>query len=147
GPATVLAACRFTLPLQVLAPLALEDDVLALSILNPTGAVLAGDRLTIELCAEPGAHALVTTPSATRVCRSEGALATQEVDLCLGAGAIVEWLPDHTIPYPGAAYRQRIRARVGAGATLILVDAFAAGRVARGECWRFSCLESVLTIV
>ena len=39
GAATVLAGCRFTLPLQVLAPLALDDPAAVVSILNPTGGV------------------------------------------------------------------------------------------------------------
>jgi urease accessory protein len=146
GTATVLAGCRSTLPLQVLAPLALGGDALVLSVLNPTGGVLGGDRLAIEVVVEAGAHALVTTPSATKVHRTDGAVAEQTVDLAVGPGAVLEWLPDHTIPHPGAAYRQRLRAHVAAGATLIVADAFAVGRVARDERWCFARLESALTV-
>ena len=146
GGATVLAGCRFTLPLQVLTPLALDDASLVVSILNPTGSVLGGDRLRIDVHAAAGARMLLTTPSATRVCRTEGPPATQDVDLVVEKGAALEWVPDHTIPFAGAAYRQRLRARVGPGATLIVVDAFAAGRVASGEAWRFRRLESTITI-
>jgi urease accessory protein len=115
-------------------------------MLNPTGSVLGGDHLSIDARVEAGAHALLTTPSATRIHRTDGAIAVQDVTLSLAPGAVMEWVPDHTIPYAGSAYRQRIRARVGAGATLILVDAFAAGRVARGERWRFARLESALHV-
>jgi len=144
--ATVLAGCRFTLPLQVLVPLALDGDALVVSMLNPTGAVLGGDRLAIDVHAARGAHGLLTTPSATKVYRSDGPIAVQDVRLELAPDAVIEWVPDHTIPFAGAAYRQRLCARVGAGGTLIVVDAFAAGRVARGECWRFRQLESALSI-
>jgi urease accessory protein len=146
GAATVLAACRFTLPLQVLAPLALDGAGAVVSILNPTGSVLGGDHLRIDVRAEAGAHALLTTPSATRVHRTDGPAAVQEVSLTLAPGAVMEWVPDHTIPYAGSAYRQTIRAHVGPGASLILLDAFAAGRVARGERWKFRELESALTV-
>jgi urease accessory protein len=146
GAATVLAGCRFTLPLQVLAPLALGDDVLVVSMLNPTGAVLAGDRLRIDVRAAAGARVLLTTPSATKVHRSDGPMATQDVDLVIEEGATVEWIPDHTIPFAGAAYRQRLHAHVGPGASLIVADAFAAGRVARCERWRFRHLDSALLI-
>jgi urease accessory protein len=88
----------------------------------------------------------VTTPSATRVYRASGAPAVQEVRLRLGAGAALEWVPDHTIPFPGSALRQSIDVELGARARLVLVDAFAAGRVARGEVWRFALLESALRI-
>ena len=146
GAATVLASCRFTLPLQVLAPLALDGPALVVSMLNPTGSVLGGDHLCIDARAEPGAHALLTTPSATRVHRSDGPVAVQEVELAVAAGAVMEWVPDHTIPHAGAAYRQRLRAHVAADATLLVVDAFATGRVARGEQFRFRTLESTLTV-
>ena len=146
GPATVLAGCRFTLPLQVLAPLALGGAGAVVSMLNPTGSVLGGDHLRIDVRVETGAHALLTTPSATRVHRTDGPAAVQEVSLRVAPGAVMEWVPDHTIPYAGSAYRQSIRAHVGPGASLILLDAFAAGRVARGERWRFRVLESGLTI-
>ena len=146
GVATVLAGARCTLPLQVLTPLALDGDALVVSVLNPTGCVLGGDRLAIDVTAGPDAHVLLTTPSATKVHRADGAAAEQTVDLDVGPGAILEWLPDHTIPHTGAAYRQRLRARVGAGATLLIADAFAVGRVARDERWRFALLDSALVV-
>ena len=142
----MLAGCRFTLPLQVLVPLALDGPSLVVSMLNPTGSLLGGDHLRIEARAEPGAHALLTTPSATRVHLSPGPAAVQEVRLAVGARAVLEWVPDHTIPHAGSAYRQSLRAHVAADATLIVVDAFAAGRVARGEQFRFRILESALGI-
>ena len=88
GPATVLAGCRFTLPLQVLAPLALDGPSLVVSMLNPTGSVLGGDHLRIDARAEPGAHAVLTTPSATRVHRTDGPVAVQQVDLAVAPGAV-----------------------------------------------------------
>jgi urease accessory protein len=107
---------------------------------------VGGDRLVIEVEAGPGAHACLTTPSATRVYRTEGEPAVQDVSLRLGPGAVVEWVPDHTIPFAGSAFRQSIHARIGEGARLILVDAFAAGRVVRGEAWGFDHLESALLV-
>jgi len=146
GPATVLAACRFTLPLQVLAPVALDDAACVVSLLNPTGGVVGGDRLAIEVEVGPGAHACLTTPSATRIYRTAGAVAEQHTRLVLAAGAVAEWVPDHTIPSAGAALRQSLTVEAGPGARLIAIDAFAAGRVARGEAWRFARLDSTLTV-
>jgi urease accessory protein len=146
GAGTVLAASRSVLPLQVLAPLALDDVATVVSMLNPTGGVLGGDRLTVDVDVGSGAHACLTTPSATRVYRAAAGPAEQTVRLTLGAGASLEWVPDHTIPFAGAALRQSIEAEVGEGASLILVDAWAAGRIARGEAWRFARIESAITI-
>jgi urease accessory protein len=145
GAATVLAGSRFTLPLQVMAPVALDDAACVVSLLNPTGGVVGGDRLTIDVEVGPGAHACLTTPSATRIYRTAGEPAVQRVRLVLAPGAIAEWVPDHAIPSAGAALRQSLEVEVGAGATLLAIDAFAAGRVARGEAWQFARLDSALT--
>jgi urease accessory protein len=142
----VLAGCRSTLPLQVLAPLALDDPAAVVSLLNPTGGVLGGDRLSIDVAVDAGAHACLTTPSATRVYRSAGPPAVQSVRLTLGPGAVAEWVPEHTIPSAGAALGQDTTVEVAQGATLVWVEAWAAGRVARGEAWRFARLESALSV-
>ena len=146
GPATVVAGCRFTLPLQVLAPVALDDPAAVVSMLNPTGGLVGGDRLAIDVRAGAAAHAVLTTPSATRVYRAEGPPTVQTVRLSIGPRAIVEWVPDHTIPFAGSALRQTIDVELDETAGLILVDAFAAGRVAVGEAWRFALLESAISV-
>jgi urease accessory protein len=146
GARSVLARARFTLPLQVLSPVALDDSAAVISILNPTGGLLGGDRLAIDVTVGAAAHACFTTPSATKVYRAMGEPAAQDVTLRLEAGAVCEWVPDHTIPFAGSALRQRITVEVGDGACLILVDAFAAGRVGRGEAWAFRLLDSAITV-
>jgi urease accessory protein len=146
GPATVLARARSTLPLQVLAPIALDDPAAIVSILNPTGGLVGGDRLVIDVEVGAAAHACLTTPSATKVYRAAAEPARQDVSLRLDAGAVCEWVPEHTIPFPGSALRQQITVDVGDGATLILVDAFAAGRVSRGEAWGFRLLDGAIVV-
>ncbi|MBI1736262.1 MAG: urease accessory protein UreD [Candidatus Rokubacteria bacterium] len=146
GDRTVLAHSAYTLPLQVMAPVALDDAAAIVAILNPTGGLVGGDRLTIDVAAGGGAHALLTTPSATKVYRSAGDVAEQRVRMTVGPGALVEWVPDHTIPFAGSAFRQAIDVEIAPAGRLVLVDAFAAGRVARGESWRFAHLESALAV-
>lgn len=134
------------MPLQVLAPVRLPDPAVVVSILNPTGGLLGGDRLSIEVAVGRGAHACLTTPSATRISRTNGPVAEQNVRLAIGPGGCLEWLPDHTIPSAGSAFRQRIEVDLAPDARLILADGFAAGRVARGEAWRFARLESAISV-
>ena len=134
------------LPLQVLAPMALDGPAAIVSMLNPTGGLVGGDRLDITVDVGEHAHACLVTPSATKVYRTTGDPAEQHVHLDVGAGALCEWIPDHTIPFPGSALRQALVAELATDAALIVVDAFAAGRVARGETWEFSQLESTVSI-
>jgi urease accessory protein len=146
GERSILAHGASRVPLQILAPVRLDDPAAVVSMLNPTGGVLGGDRLAIDVSVGCGAHACLTTPSATRVYRTSGPTAEQDVRLRVEAGGALEWLPDHTVPSAGAAFRQRIDVDLAPDARLILVDAFAAGRVARGEAWTFARLESAITI-
>jgi urease accessory protein len=143
----VLTARRFTLPLQALEPMDLDGDgVATLLLLNPTGGLLAGDRLETDIVLGPGSRVCLSTPSATRIYRSPGPAAVQRVTLDVGRGAALEWLPDHLIPSPGARLRQTTEIRLGADATLLHLDAWATGRAARAEAWGFDLLDSSLLV-
>jgi urease accessory protein len=143
----VLTARRFTLPLQALEPMDLDGDgVVTLLLLNPTGGLLAGDRLETDIVLGARSRVCLSTPSATRVYRSPGPVAVQRVTMDVGPGATLEWLPDHLIPSPGARLRQTAEIRLGADATLLYLDAWATGRAARGETWGFDLLDSSLVV-
>jgi urease accessory protein len=143
----VLTGRRFALPLQALEPMDLVGDGSAtLLLLNPTGGVLGGDRLETEVSLGPASHVCLSTPSATRVYRSSEHPAVQRVSIALGAGATLEWLPDHLIPSPGARLRQATEVTMAPAATLLYLDSWAAGRAARGEAWGFDLLDSSLLV-
>ncbi|MBI1845432.1 MAG: urease accessory protein UreD, partial [Candidatus Rokubacteria bacterium] len=126
--------------------LALADPAAIVSILNPTGGLLGGDRLEIDVTVGARAHACLTTPSATKVYRTGGVPAGQRATVRVGCDGILEWIPDHTIPFAGAAVRQSLEVELAAGARAVVVDAWAAGRVARGEAWRFALVDSALAV-
>src|SRR5262249_12508789 len=146
GSESILAGCGSACRPQTLAPVALGAPAAVVSILNPTGGLVGGDRLSIEVEATAGAHAVLTTPSATRVYRTDGAAAIQSVRISIGPQAAVEWVPDHTIPFAGSAFRQTLDVEMNESARLILVDAFSAGRVGRGEAWQFALLDSAVSV-
>jgi urease accessory protein len=91
-------------------------------------------------------HVLISSPSANRVYRTEGKRSEQIVTITVGAGAILEWFPEHTIPFAGSRFRQTLRAKLDPGATLLLWDAIASGRMARDERWAFTDLENEIRI-
>jgi urease accessory protein len=148
GGRTVLTDRQFTLPLQALEPIPLDGDgSLLLTLLNPTGGLVGGDHLETEVLVGTGAHLCLTTVSATKVYRTAGPPAVQNTVLSLDAGAIVEYLPDHVIPYPGAALSQSLSISLASESVAIISESLAVGRLARGERWRFSSIESSIRVM
>ena len=147
GGRTVLVERRFRLPLQALEPMELDDSGgLALMLLNPTGGLLGGDVLDTQVSLGPGSRVCLTTPSATRVYRTAGAAAVQRFSATVGDHAVLEYVPDHLIPSPGARLVQTTDITLAPGAAAILVDAWATGRIARDEAWRFAELDLGLIV-
>jgi len=143
----VLVRRRFTVPLQVLEPMDLDGRGAAtLMLLNPTGGIVGGDVLETRVTVGAGADVCLTTPAATRVYRSAGLPAVQRFTATVGEGARLAYVPDHLIPSPGARLRQTTEIALEPHATLLLADAWAVGRVARGERWQFDELDLALAI-
>ncbi|MGC4099356.1 MAG: urease accessory protein UreD [Nitrospira sp.] len=144
---TVIAHSYFTTPWKLLPPIYLDDTGAAYTLLvNPSGGLVGGDYLTIDMSLDRDAHVLISAPSANRVYRTEGKASEQHVNITVGSGAILEWLPEHTIPFAGSRYRQTLHVQLDPGATIILWDAIASGRIARGERWAFTELENEIQI-
>ena len=92
-----------------------------------------GDRCRIDIDCGPGTAVHVTTQAATNVYRAERNFATQLVNLRVGPGAILEYLPEPVVPYRGSRFFQRTSVTVHPDSTAILGEVLLAGRVARGE--------------
>jgi urease accessory protein UreH len=142
GDATILRRCRYTLPLQVLAPFTLDDGTSYLLLLNPTGGILGGDHLRTDVTLEDGARVCLSTPSATRLYRSSGAFAEMQTLLRIGRNATLEYLPDHIIPHSGSSLRQSLRIEMDEGSRGVFFESFSAGRIALKETWQFRDYDS-----
>ena len=148
GGRTILAHSRCCSPWHFSPPIQLDDSPCTYTpLVNPSGGLVGGDRLSVRATLGPDTHVLFSTPSANRVYRSLGETVLQTVELNVGSGAILEWIPDVTIPYAGSRFRQVIHVTLAPGATVLLWDAIASGRVARGERWAFTSLENEIKIV
>jgi len=144
---TVITRSYCTTPWHLLPPIYLDETGSAYTLLvNPSGGLVGGDGLSIDMNLDRDAHVLISSPSANRVYRSEGKLSEQIITLTVGPGAILEWLPEHTIPFAGSRFRQSIHATLASGATIVLWDALASGRMARDERWAFTDLENEIHI-
>jgi urease accessory protein len=90
---TVLAHKRHFGPLTVQRPFYPEGGPCHIYLLHPPGGVVGGDRLEIAVEVGEGAHALITTPGATKFYRSAGPRAHQIQHLSVAGGGVLEWFP------------------------------------------------------
>ena len=127
GDGRTVARDRHDGPLRVLRALYPEGGVCHSVLVHPPGGVVGGDELAIEITLEAGAHALVTTPGATRFYRSAGATATQTLRIVAAAASRFEWLPLETIAYSGCEATNALRFELAPGAEMIGWDVTALG--------------------
>ena len=147
GLRTILTRSSCSSPWHHFPPSYLDDSGCACTwLVNPSGGLVGGDHVSVEAQLHAGTHVLMTSPSANRVYRSLSEPVLQEVRLSVGPNARLEWLPEVTIPFAGSRFRQSIHVDLAPGATVVLWDAMASGRVAMRERWAFASLENEICI-
>ena len=119
-------------PLVVQRPFYPEGDPCHVYLVHPPGGVVGGDELRIDVQVDAGAHALITTPAATKFYRCEGRHSSQTQEL-RAAGAMLEWLPQENIFYRGADVRTATRVHVDSDSRFIGWEIGCLGLPARRE--------------
>ena len=136
GRARTVLHDRHDGPLRVLASLYPEGPAVCHSVLvHPPGGLVGGDALEIAITIEARAHALITTPGATRFYRSAGDRAVQRLRAALAPDARLEWLPLETIAYSGCIAENRMRFELAPGAEMIGWELLALGLPASGQAF------------
>lgn len=147
GERTVLVERRHEGPLVVQKPLYPEGSGVCHSILvHAPGGIAGGDALTVNLALEPGARALITTPSATKWYKADGRLARQAGHFQVAAGAVLEWLPLEAIIFNEADAAIEAEVALEDGAGFAGWEITCLGRRASGEAFRQGSLRQSLEI-
>jgi len=121
-------------PLRVQKPLYPEGgEVCHAIVVHPPGGVVGGDELAIEVRADAGAHALLTTPGAAKWYKANGRIARQQVTIAAAERAGVEWLPQEAIFFDAAQVELEHEVELAPDATYIGWDILCFGRTAAGE--------------
>ncbi|WP_016951434.1 urease accessory protein UreD [Anabaena sp. PCC 7108] len=102
-------------------------------ILHTAGGIVGSDRLSSEIHLEKNSQALITTAAAGKVYRSNGLPARQTVEVEIDANACLEYLPQETILFNGAVYRQDLKVKLDTNSSFIGWEITRLGRSARGE--------------
>ena len=129
---TVLVERHHNGPLIVQRPFYPEGDPCHVYLVHPPGGVVGGDELRVNAQVDVGAHALITTPAATKFYRCEHRHSSQTQELH-ATGATLEWLPQENIFYRGADVRTATRVHVDSDSRFVGWEINCLGLPARGE--------------
>lgn len=124
------------LPLYIFHPLYIDAGWPGMAFIYALQAgegLVQGDRYRLDLDCAPNTAVHFTTQAATKIYRMEDNFASQIVNLTVGAGAFVEYLPDPVIPFRNSRFYQRVLITADPDASVIFGETLLPGRVARGE--------------
>lgn len=136
GGTTRICRERQRAPLHFYRPIYLDSarpDMAYIFMLQSGDGIVQGDRYRVDIECAPGGAAHITTQAATNVFAARENFATQLVNLNVGAGALLEYLPDPVVPFRGSRFFQRTCLTIDREATAILGETLLPGRVAHGE--------------
>ena len=115
-------------------------------VMHSTAGLFGGDRLDARIHVEAGARALVISQSATKIHPSGVTPACQSLRIAVETGGELHYYVDPVIPFADSRLWQDIRVELGLGARFYHWDGLMAGRVRRGESWRFAELRSEIAV-
>jgi urease accessory protein len=142
---TALVRKRHHGPLMVQSPFYPGDGACHVYVLHPPGGLVGGDRLTLRTEVGDGAHALLTTPAATKVYRSDGRIALQHQSVRVAESGACEWLPQESLVFSGARARLGTEVELAPGSRFLGWEQWCLGRPASGapfaDGWLVQSLE------
>lgn len=131
GAATRVADCYETGGLRLKLPS--SDGLCDGVLINTGGGMTGGDVARIEATAGDHTRLRLTTQSAEKVYRAEGAAASVAVNLNVGARARLAWMPQETILFNGSRLSRELTVEMTGCASVLLFEMTVFGRVARAE--------------
>lgn len=105
-------------------------------IINSSGGLTSGDRLSLSAEVADGASLALTTQAAERAYRAMTGPAQVQTALRVGPQADMLWLPQELILFDGAALDRELHCDLAPGAHLLLVEPVIFGRAQMGETLR-----------
>ncbi len=133
GRRTILSHRKHYGPLVIQKAFYPEGEPCHIYLLHPPGGVVGGDQLRLDVEVTDKAHALLTTPAASKFYRSHARTATLEQLFQVKPGATLEWLPQETILFADSHVRMQTKIRLAEDARFIGWELLCLGRPASGE--------------
>ena len=117
-------------------------------VLNSSGGIAGGDRLTLHFRLQPGARACLAAQAAERFYRAlpDSPPARVATTIALDPGAAAEWLPQEAILFDGTCLDRRLDVEMADDGWFLGVESLVFGRAAMGETVRHGSLCDTIRI-
>jgi urease accessory protein len=125
------------------------DDEPFIPLVNTAGGYVEGDRAELHVDIREGARALFTTTGSTKFYKSiAGNTSAERTHVSVGSDALLEYIPDETIPFRKSRVRRDVQISLEKTSRLFLGDILSAGRIhyGDGEVFAFDSLISSTNI-
>ena len=142
---TTLVENYHKVPLQVQKALYIDENMPHMPfvyIMSPSGGILQGDRLRMDIHGHENTVFHITTQAATKIYRMEKNYATQILNITLDKGSYAEFLPDMIIPYRDSRFYQEVNLKIHDDATCLYSEILSPGRVTYGESFLYEIFYS-----
>lgn len=130
---TILSKRKHSGPLLVQKPFYPEGQPCHIYLIHPPGGIVGGDLLQLDAHIESQAHALITTPAASKFYRSAGPVAHMQQTLDIAGHGCLEWLPQETIFFNNSQVRLTTRVNLAQHSRFIGWEILCLGRPASNE--------------
>lgn len=110
-----------------------RSDPLEAILINTAGGLTGGDRIGWDIEAGDGASVTATTQACEKLYRSRSGSARVDVQLKIGDGARIAWLPQETIAYDQSSLERSVEVDLVGNAEVLIVESVLFGRLAMGE--------------
>ncbi|WP_163098071.1 urease accessory protein UreD [Acidithiobacillus ferrianus] len=110
------------------------DGMATVYVQSCSGGVFEQDRLALRIDATARSHVHMTTAASTIVHGMHAGRAIQCVDIDVGEGALVEYMPNMLILFPQARMESNVTVRLAASGTVVLCDTFIAHDPSASGC-------------
>jgi len=131
---TRMTRCRHQGPLRVQRPFHPEGRPGACHVylLHPPGGLVSGDDLSISIGVGAHAHALLTTPAANKLYKTDSQAVAwrQHTRLEVADGGVLEWVPQETLAFDGSRGEQATEIVLEGNARCMGWEVMALGRPA-----------------
>ena len=114
-------------------PRVFDGNWLEAVLINSSGGLTGGDRITWRIETGAGTSSVVTTQASEKVYKSSGGVASVHARISVGEGARLAWLPQETILFDRAGLSRQLEIDVARGGEVLVVEPVVFGRLAMGE--------------